>query len=188
MEPTETAVVLLKFWEKIVKECFLSVLSYAVSATHADRYTTKSTVNNNWCYTIFYSIFKMMNRRTVMIIMLETLSALIAFVAFYLLMIGIGRILNIHFSYMSLFHFGYIGMVSGISIVGYNYFKQTNIRKKLIFRLLISLLGVFSGSYFYYLVSLQLFGKIPFIYTAWILPIILPLIGALLGFNYRKYE
>ncbi len=87
--------------------------------------------------------------------------------------------------YLKLFMSAFLGIIVGIGIPGIIYLALN--RKAInIFRALgYSSIGLIAFLILYIIVTSIGFKYIPYNVTAWILPILLPLIGAIIGFNYR---
>lgn len=87
--------------------------------------------------------------------------------------------------YLKFFSVIYLGIIFGVVVPGFIYTilikKPKNVFKGIFF----STIGLISFLLIYAIVDSVGFDLIPYILTAWILPVLLPLIGAVIGFNYR---
>lgn len=116
---------------------------------------------------------------------IEFISGILLGLLFGYLQDTLGAKGHINSYYFKLFLSIYIGVVIGIGIPGFIYTKKTK-RPNNIFRgLLFATIGLIAFLLLYILITTVGFNFLPYKLTAWILPILLPMIGAVLGFNYR---
>ncbi len=92
---------------------------------------------------------------------------------------------HINSYYFNLFLSVYIGVILGIGIPGLIYTimikKTINILRGLLF----STIGLIAFLLLYVLITTFGFDYLPYNLTAWILPVLLPMTGAVIGFNYK---
>ena len=89
--------------------------------------------------------------------------------------------------YLILFAFvtGYLFMWAGIGFVGYSFLKSIGREHEFLASLGLSLLGLFIGMALYATVAKLILQAGTFVFTGLIFASVLPLIGAILGFNYK---
>jgi len=87
--------------------------------------------------------------------------------------------------YFKLFISAFFGIIIGIGIPGIIYLAIIRKTRNLFRYLGYSSIGLITFLIIYIIVSSIGSKYIPYNLTAWILPILLPLIGAIIGFNFR---
>ena len=85
------------------------------------------------------------------------------------------------------FIIGYTSMIIGTALIGYFHFKSTNRLKEFGKALVGSFIGLFLFLILYIWLELADFNLFPYYINSFILPIFLPLLGAVAGFNFIMF-
>lgn len=80
---------------------------------------------------------------------------------------------------------GYIFMWTGILVVGYLELKKRNQQNEFFKFFAFSFLGLITGVVFYGILGSLINKFIPDVFSSFILPVLLPIIGTIIGFNYH---
>jgi hypothetical protein len=82
----------------------------------------------------------------------------------------------------------FVSLLLGVTIVGFIYLKRSGRVKDLGRSMLLSLVGLLVFLIIYIGIDLLASESLPYFISSILLPIILPLTGAVLGFNYNNYR
>jgi len=100
----------------------------------------------------------------------------------------LNRYNNLDTSIFLAFTSAFVSLLLGVAIIGFIYLKRAGRVKDLGRSILLSLLGLLAFLIIYILIDLLAYQALPYYLSSIILPIILPLTGAVLGFNYENYR
>jgi hypothetical protein len=129
-----------------------------------------------------------MKNKSIFEIIVGFIAGILLFSTFYLILLGFSKLIGESFSYKTLFYFGYFGMTIGIYLSGQLLLNRNDSKKGKLWKFVGTLIGVVIGSFFYDKLSQQIFGQVPYIYTAWILPVVLPVTCGQIGNKLIIYE
>lgn len=82
----------------------------------------------------------------------------------------------------------FIALLIGVGVIGYIHLKKVGRAKYFGQSVVFSLLGLIAFVLLYILIELLTYQVLPYYIGSFLLPIILPLTGAVLGFNYKNYR
>jgi Ca2+/Na+ antiporter len=94
---------------------------------------------------------------------------------------------NLDTSIVLAFTSAFVALLLGVGIIGFIYLKRTGRVKDLGRSIALSLLGLILFLIICIVIELLAYQELPYYISSIILPIILPLTGAVLGFNYNNY-
>jgi len=95
---------------------------------------------------------------------------------------------NLDTSIVLAFSSAFLALLLGVALVGYIQLKQTGRAKNFGRSLLFSLIGLLAFLTIYIVIELLTYQVLPFYISSFLLPIVLPLTGAVLGFNYKNHR
>jgi len=81
----------------------------------------------------------------------------------------------------------FIALLTGVGIIGYIHLKKIGRTKYFGQSIIFSLIGLIVFVLLYVLIKLMGYEPLPYFIRTILLPILLPLTGAVLGFNYKNY-
>lgn len=82
----------------------------------------------------------------------------------------------------------FVALLIGVGIIGYIHLKKIGRVKYFGQSVALSLLGLLVFVALYIAINLLTYETLPYYISSILLPIVLPLIGAVLGFNYKNYR
>jgi hypothetical protein len=82
----------------------------------------------------------------------------------------------------------FIGLLIAVDIIGFIHLKKIGRTKYFGQSVIFSLLGLLVFVLLYILIELLAYQALPYYIGSFLLPILLPLTGAVLGFNFRNYR
>jgi len=94
---------------------------------------------------------------------------------------------NLDTSIALAFTSAFIALLIGVGIIGYLHLKKIGRAKYFGQSIAFSLIGLITFVLLYILIELLTYQVLPYYISSFLLPIILPLTGAVLGFNYKNY-
>jgi len=95
---------------------------------------------------------------------------------------------NLDTSIALAFTSAFIALLAGVGVIGYLHLKKIGRVKYFGQSVVFSLLGLIIFVLLYILIELVTYQVLPYYIGSFLLPIILPLTGAVLGFNYKNYR
>ena len=95
---------------------------------------------------------------------------------------------NLDTSIALAFTSAFIALLVGVGVIGYLHLKKIGRVKYFGQSVVFSLLGLIIFVLLYILIELVTYQVLPYYIGSFLLPIILPLTGAVLGFNYKNYR
>jgi ABC-type dipeptide/oligopeptide/nickel transport system permease component len=98
------------------------------------------------------------------------------------------RFNNLDTSIVLAFTSAFIALLIGVGIIGYIHLKKIGRAKYFGQSVAFSLLGLLVFVLLYILIELLAYQALPYYIGSFLLPIILPLTGAVLGFNFKNYK
>ena len=91
-------------------------------------------------------------------------------------------------SIILVFASAFVALLLGVAIIGFIYLKRVGRVKDLGRSILLSLFGLIAFLIIYIGIDLLTYEALPYYISSVVLPILLPLTGAVLGFNYKNYR
>jgi len=82
----------------------------------------------------------------------------------------------------------FIALLIGVGIIGYIHLRKIGRAKYFRQSVIFSLVGLLVFVLLYVLIELLAYQALPFYLGSFLLPILLPLTGAVLGFNFKNYR
>ncbi len=95
---------------------------------------------------------------------------------------------NLDTSIVLAFASAFIALLIGVGIIGYIHLQKTGRAKYFGQSVIFSLLGLLVFVLLYILIELLAYQALPYYIGSLLLPILLPLTGAVLGFNFKNYR
>jgi len=95
---------------------------------------------------------------------------------------------NLDTSIVLAFTSAFIALLVGVGVIGYLHLKKIGRARYFGQSVVFSLLGLIAFVLLYILIELLTYQVLPYYIGSFLLPIILPLTGAVLGFNYKNYR
>jgi hypothetical protein len=95
---------------------------------------------------------------------------------------------NLDTSIALAFASAFIASLIGVGVIGYLHLKKMGRARYFGESVVFSLLGLVAFVLLYILIELLTYRILPYYIGSFLLPIILPLTGAVLGFNYKNYR
>ena len=95
---------------------------------------------------------------------------------------------NLDTSIALAFACAFISLLIGVGVIGYLHLKKIGRAKYFGRSVVFSLLGLIVFVLLYILIELLAYQALPYYISSFLLPILLPLTGAVLGFNYKNYR
>jgi len=93
---------------------------------------------------------------------------------------------NLDTSIVLAFTSAFIALLVGVGVIGYLHLKKTGRVRYFGQSVVFSLLGLIAFILLYILIELLTYQVLPYYIGSFLLPIILPLTGAVLGFNFKN--